>query len=157
MNKDIKDILEIKDKQMNKIKSDFQKKINKTTKHILKLQKVTSERKKQAIKDHNTIREFKKLLYSEYPNLTNKIKQNKKAKVRKRDKNSCAFCKRNVFEINPDNTIHHIIPKHLTNDDSPENLITLCEECHTTLELKIYRGLIKYFKEKLEENKKYKN
>lgn len=150
----MRDILKIKDGQMNKIKSNFQKKINRMTKHVLKLQKVVSERKKQAIKDHNTIKEFKRLLYSEYPNLANKIKENKKARVRKRDSNLCVFCKRNVFEINPDNTLHHIIPKHLTNDDSPENLITICEECHTILELKIYRRLIKYFKEKLEEKNK---
>ena len=153
MKKDVEDILKIKDEQMNKLKSNFQKKINGITKHVLKLQKVVSERKKQAIKDHNTIKEFKRLLYSEYPKLANKIKENKKAKVRKRDNNLCAFCKRNVFEINPDNTIHHIIPRHLTKDNSPENLITLCGECHNVLELKIYRRLIKYFKEELENKK----
>ena len=50
--------------------------------------------------------------------------------ILKRDNYTCQDCGK-VFKedgVWPDT--HHILPKHDGGEDAPENLITLCEECH---------------------------
>jgi hypothetical protein len=49
--------------------------------------------------------------------------------IRIRDKFICQCCgKKNATSV------HHIIPRRVKIDNSPENLITLCRSCHTKIE-----------------------
>lgn len=49
--------------------------------------------------------------------------------VRKRDRYICQYCgKKNSTQV------HHIIPRNVEIDNSLENLITLCRECHPKVE-----------------------
>jgi endogenous inhibitor of DNA gyrase (YacG/DUF329 family) len=50
-------------------------------------------------------------------------------KIRIRDKFICQFCgKKNATSV------HHIIPRRVKIDNSPDNLITLCRSCHIKIE-----------------------
>lgn len=60
--------------------------------------------------------------------------------IYKRDKWTCQICgvhcgKKDKIQC------HHIIPYRISQDNSPENLITLCVSCHRREELKYYRKL----------------
>jgi endogenous inhibitor of DNA gyrase (YacG/DUF329 family) len=49
--------------------------------------------------------------------------------VRKRDNFTCQLCgKKNATSV------HHIIPRRIKIDNSPDNLITLCRSCHSKIE-----------------------
>jgi endogenous inhibitor of DNA gyrase (YacG/DUF329 family) len=49
--------------------------------------------------------------------------------IRKRDKFICQYCgKKNATDV------HHIIPRRIRIDNSPDNLITLCRSCHMRIE-----------------------
>jgi endogenous inhibitor of DNA gyrase (YacG/DUF329 family) len=49
--------------------------------------------------------------------------------IRKRDNFICQFCgKKNATDV------HHIIPRRIKIDNSPDNLITLCRSCHAKIE-----------------------
>jgi hypothetical protein len=49
--------------------------------------------------------------------------------IRKRDNFTCQFCgKKGATDV------HHIIPRRIKIDNSPENLITLCKSCHRKVE-----------------------
>jgi 5-methylcytosine-specific restriction endonuclease McrA len=47
----------------------------------------------------------------------------------KRDGHQCFLC-----HADRDLSVHHRIPRHLSRDDSPGNLVTLCRQCHDTIE-----------------------
>jgi hypothetical protein len=50
-------------------------------------------------------------------------------KIRIRDSFTCQYCgKKGATDV------HHIIPRRVKIDNSPENLITLCRSCHTKIE-----------------------
>jgi hypothetical protein len=57
-----------------------------------------------------------------------------KSEIRKRDNDLCCFCKRNIFDVSRDATLHHKIPKRYNGLDTPENQITICGDCHNLLE-----------------------
>ena len=58
-------------------------------------------------------------------------------RIRERDKYICQYCgKKRSIEV------HHIIPRNVEIDNSLENLITLCRECHP----KVEKLTNKYFK-----------
>lgn len=90
----------------------------------------------------------------------NKIPEIIRKYVRKRDKNRCRLCNKDVQRHGE---IHHIysrrsfIPAYLNlewipNNNHPYNLILLCPDCHR----KIHNGSLKIEKDKLiEQNKKY--
>lgn len=70
--------------------------------------------------------------------------------VRVRDKNTCRRCKK-LF-LAPLN-VHHIIPRKKSFDDSPKNLVTLCDTCHKTVENLFKRyGLTRLTRKWIEEN-----
>ncbi|MBU3905213.1 MAG: HNH endonuclease [Nanoarchaeota archaeon] len=48
--------------------------------------------------------------------------------IRKRDKNTCYKCNKKGLQI------HHIIPFKFSKSDRPDNLITLCQSCHTKID-----------------------
>lgn len=76
---------------------------------------------------------------SESHKRTNNIGWNEiRKQVYKRDGYTCQVCsKKNPRPLQ----CHHIIPYRITQDDSMENLITLCCHCHTTEEHKYYRRI----------------
>jgi hypothetical protein len=47
-----------------------------------------------------------------------------------RDGRMCVLC-RSTDGL----TVHHKIPRHLTRDSSPRNLVALCRRCHDLIEL----------------------
>jgi hypothetical protein len=50
-------------------------------------------------------------------------------KIRKRDNFTCQLCgKKSATDV------HHIIPRRIKIDNSPDNLITLCRSCHAKVE-----------------------
>jgi hypothetical protein len=49
--------------------------------------------------------------------------------IRKRDNFTCQFCGKKGAT-----SVHHIIPRRIKIDNSPENLITLCRSCHSKIE-----------------------
>lgn len=61
-----------------------------------------------------------------------------KKKVFKRDNYTCQICGRTKEETQIHS--HHIIPYRISQDDSLENLISLCNRCHTTEERKYYNS-----------------
>ena len=69
-------------------------------------------------------------------------------KIRERDNYNCYFCGRNVIEVCSSNTIHHIVPVRYGGEDSLENCITLCLNCHNKLE-RIYDSLIESLLKKI--------
>jgi hypothetical protein len=75
-------------------------------------------------KDGNSLKEFKEA-YGIEPEEWKKLAQ----EVRIRDKFVCQYCgKRNATDV------HHIIPRRIKIDNSPDNLITLCKSCHRKIE-----------------------
>lgn len=55
--------------------------------------------------------------------------ENIKAYVRSRDNYTCQHCKKQNVKLH----VHHIIFKSKGGTDRPDNLITLCEQCHNDL------------------------
>lgn len=57
-----------------------------------------------------------------------------KKSIKERDNYSCRFCgvteENSLFFYDDYLHVHHIIPYHITKNDNPENLITLCPKCH---------------------------
>lgn len=51
--------------------------------------------------------------------------------VRKRDKNICRMCGKTAEENGRNMDVHHIVPFLESEDNSMENLICLCRNCHT--------------------------
>lgn len=51
-------------------------------------------------------------------------------KIRKRDNYTCQSCR----ATNQPLDVHHIIPFNISRDNSPENLITYCRSCHTSID-----------------------
>jgi len=72
-----------------------------------------------------------------------KIRKEINEKIRIRDKYKCHFCSVDIRKVSLSNTIHHIIPYNLGGEDSIDNCITICKNCHVKLEI-IYRKLLKY-------------
>lgn len=56
-----------------------------------------------------------------------------------RDKYMCQRCKKHC--ANKEIQAHHIIPWRISKDDSIDNLITLCQACHMSIEHKKLKGL----------------
>ncbi len=48
------------------------------------------------------------------------------AEIRTRDDNFCQRCGMGGFSF----PVHHIVPHRISEDNSPDNLVTLCSECH---------------------------
>jgi 5-methylcytosine-specific restriction endonuclease McrA len=75
-------------------------------------------------KDGNSLKEFKDthdMEPEEWKNLAQEI--------RKRDNFICQYCgKKDATDV------HHIIPRRIKIDNSPDNLITLCRSCHIKIE-----------------------
>lgn len=57
-------------------------------------------------------------------------------KIYKRDNWTCQICGRSNIKIHA----HHIVPYRISQDDSLENLITLCASCHIKEEWSYYNG-----------------
>ncbi len=60
--------------------------------------------------------------------------------VCKRDNQTCRICGYKAggkLKLH----VHHIVPYRISHDDSLENLITLCQTCHTKEEYKYYKSL----------------
>lgn len=57
-----------------------------------------------------------------------------KIDTRNRDNNQCCFCRRNIYEVSTDKTLHHKIPRRYGGSEKSDNLITICTECHELLE-----------------------
>jgi endogenous inhibitor of DNA gyrase (YacG/DUF329 family) len=75
-------------------------------------------------KDGNSLKEFKDA-YGLEPEEWKKLAQ----QIRIRDKFICQYCgKKNATDV------HHIIPRRIKIDNSPDNLITLCKSCHQKVE-----------------------
>lgn len=55
--------------------------------------------------------------------------ENIKAYVRDRDNYTCQYCKKQNIKLH----VHHIVFKSKGGTDRPDNLITLCEQCHNDL------------------------
>jgi len=70
----------------------------------------------------------------------------KKAKIKERDNYCCQKCGINEEELIQNLQVHHIVPYKCTQDNSDENLITLCSKCHASEEPKFYK--IKSIKKK---------
>ena len=59
--------------------------------------------------------------------------ENAKSYARKRNKYTCQRCKKSLKDLKKNNIqlqVHHIKPKSQGGTDVPENLVTLCENCH---------------------------
>lgn len=63
-------------------------------------------------------------------------------KIRKRDKYTCQKCGKKESDCTRTLEVHHIIPYRLTQDNSYNNLTTLCINCHK----KEAKNELKYFK-----------
>lgn len=71
--------------------------------------------------------------------------------IRKRDNYTCFRC---GFKAK-DNHVHHIIPFKISEDNSPENLITLCPSHHKKEDnLYLRYGETRYVRDMLEEAKR---
>lgn len=57
-----------------------------------------------------------------------------KEKARKRDEGICYMCSANEGDYPKKFHIHHIVPYRISQDNSLENLITLCGKCHPRIE-----------------------
>ena len=75
--------------------------------------------------------------------------------IRERDGLECRFCgksqERHISEHGHALHVHHIIPRSVEGSDHPENLITVCRSCHTTIENtqgKAFKRLKNRFEEK---------
>lgn len=55
--------------------------------------------------------------------------QNQKKSIRDRDNRSCQNCGRTNTELH----VHHIVPLKDGGSNNPENLATLCKECHNAI------------------------
>ena len=81
--------------------------------------------------------------------------ENVKSYARKRDNYTCQRCKKSLKDLKKNNIqlqVHHIKPKSRGGTDVPENLITLCENCHKQVheylkKNKIVKFNIKEYKE----------
>jgi len=62
--------------------------------------------------------------------------ENVKAYIRDRDNYTCQICKKHI--ANEKNEVHHIIPRSKGGSDRPDNLILLCQNCHT----KVHTGKV---------------
>ena len=70
--------------------------------------------------------------------------ENIKAYIRDRDNYTCQYCKKQNVKLH----VHHIIFKSKGGTDRPDNLITLCEQCHNDL----HAGKIQLTVKKLSNN-----
>jgi hypothetical protein len=89
-----------------------------------KMSEATKGENNPNYKDGISLKEFKDAFgieHSEWKKLAQEI--------RKRDNFTCQFCgKKGATEV------HHIIPKRIKINNSPDNLITLCKSCHRKVE-----------------------
>lgn len=53
-----------------------------------------------------------------------------KLQIVQRDGGKCVMC-----SVVDKLTVHHIIPRHISHDNSPRNLVTLCRPCHDYVEM----------------------
>lgn len=67
--------------------------------------------------------------------------QELRLKVYKRDKWICQICNVHCSKKNKIQC-HHIVPYRISQDNSIENLITLCAKCHKKEEIKYYNSII---------------
>ena len=58
--------------------------------------------------------------------------------VRARDNFTCQKCKKTNCKLN----VHHLIPYRETQNDNPENLVTLCVPCHKKVEITLNQRVI---------------
>jgi hypothetical protein len=100
--------------------------------HTEETKKKMSDAKKGKLKGENnpnykggtSLKEFKDA-YGLEPEEWEKLAQ----EIRKRDNFTCQLCgKRGATDV------HHIIPRRIKIDNSPDNLITLCRSCHMKVE-----------------------
>jgi len=76
-------------------------------------------------------------------------------KIRKRDKNTCRKCNKKSIRFETKFGVHHIIPFRISKSNSPINLITACNRCHTQLENNYRRlGLTNFLKKYMRDNLK---
>ena len=57
-----------------------------------------------------------------------------KRKARERDNHTCQRCGKTKEQVGKNLDVHHIIPYILSEDNSLENLVTLCPSCHKITE-----------------------
>jgi intein/homing endonuclease len=69
-----------------------------------------------------------------------------KKKIKERDRYKCQKCGFKEEDCVQNLQVHHIVPYKCTQDNSPENLITLCSKCHTKQEPNFLK--VKYIKKK---------
>lgn len=65
--------------------------------------------------------------------------KNIKKTIKKRDEYKCRVCGISESECKQNLQIHHIVPYKCTQDNNPDNLITLCSKCHAKEEFKFYK------------------
>ncbi len=101
-----------------------------------KLQEKVKRQKTQAEINHDRENELKCELMKLNPNhkFDNSKKLKLKNSIREGDDNLCCFCRRNIYDVSTDETLHHKIPRRYGGLDNPENLITICSDCHRLLE-----------------------
>jgi len=78
---------------------------------------------------------------SEYQQ-SNKLDSNVRMAVMMRDKFKCQECKRDNVKLE----VHHIIPKRLNGNNTIDNLISLCTECHKNTQGNEESFINKYYK-----------
>jgi hypothetical protein len=89
-----------------------------------KLSEANKGEKNPNYKGGTSLKEFKDIHGLE-PEEWKKLAQ----EIRKRDNFTCQYCgKKGATDV------HHIIPRRIRIDNSPENLITLCKSCHRKVE-----------------------
>ena len=77
----------------------------------------------------------------EYERIRNPIWKITRKKVYKRDNWTCQICKIKCNKYKGQIQCHHIIPYRITQDNSENNLITLCASCHAKEEREYYAHL----------------
>ena len=75
--------------------------------------------------DIRALQEDKTLYGTDYQK-SNRLDENIRKAVIMRDKNSCRNCGLTDYRIE----VHHIVPKRLKGNNTLDNLISLCSECH---------------------------
>lgn len=132
-NEKLKDRINRLKQNIRKISSSYQKRINYMLGVRTRAMARHNKRKEQCIHDHKEISDLKRTLYKLHPELKDAY-NGYAVESRKRDKNQCIFCHRNVFEVCPDRLTHHIIPKGIGGTNELDNLATVCGDCHDVVE-----------------------
>ena len=80
------------------------------------------------------MRAHHKLVHAESISDSRNLVESTRQKVIQRDNHTCQRCGINVSPTNedgPDFQVHHIIPRAAGGPDHEDNLVTLCNECHS--------------------------